>query len=173
MSGSITTNPVLEKYANQAREFFLEKTEFINAKYEFSKDMAEMHSAMVAKKYNELIVEPLLPNGLYVLTATLLGAITVNRRSLPLRFITPIIFGTTASAYLFPKSFNNVTNGLGNLEEKHAPELKQFQDNSIKGLDELKISFIQFEKDLNYSFIDCVRSIKILMLYIYFPLPFI
>ncbi|KAG7880515.1 hypothetical protein KL905_002489 [Ogataea polymorpha] len=130
----ISTNSTLEKYAKQAREFAVQKLDIFDAEYR------NLHAAYLnekrnaIEKYHQLVAEPVLPSGLYILTAMLTGSIMVRTRSLPLRFVTPVAFGLVATEYLMPKTLQNTTGWLSSLSREHFPEVNKQIDEAAKQL---------------------------------------
>ncbi|KAG7884902.1 hypothetical protein KL938_001159 [Ogataea parapolymorpha] len=128
----ISTNSTLEKYAKQAREYAVQKLDIFDAEYK------NLHAAYLNEKrnaidkYHQLVAEPVLPSGLYILTAMLTGSIMVRTRSLPLRFVTPMVFGLIATEYLMPKTLQNTTGWLSSLEREHFPEVNKQIDEAAK-----------------------------------------
>ncbi|GME72959.1 hypothetical protein B5S28_g1553 [[Candida] boidinii] len=130
---TIRSTPILEKYMGELRKFADEKYKiFINEKTKTDKLIDDQVSD-IKTQYNSVIVEPILPQSIAILTAALSGSILVNQRSLPIRFLTPIIIGTAAFAYVMPKSSKNVYNILENYE-KEFPEVEKFHKDSCQSV---------------------------------------
>lgn len=123
----IRTTPILEQYTNQARLFLHEKLSYYGAEVstQISAFQNELHT--LQQEVHSIIKEPVLPNLIYVLTATLTGSILVNRRALPLRFITPVVFGGAAFRYYMPNSFEQARLNYDHFEETNFPEVSKLR----------------------------------------------
>lgn len=140
----IRSIPILEKYSNQFRLFLHDKIEIYSAELGTQRSAFNNELNTVKKNFNEIITEPILPSFIYILTASLTGSILVNKRVLPIRFITPLLFGGAAFKYYMPKSFENASTRLLTIEEKNYPELHKQQI-------EFKNQYSQLKKDFNKS----------------------
>lgn len=134
----VRTAPVLEEYFNKARLILHDNLTYYGA------ELGTQKSAL-ANEYNSLrseihssIKEPVLPNLVYILTASLTGSILVNRRALPLRFVTPVIFGGAAFNYFMPKSFNDVQQKFVKYEKENLPEAYNTQINVANNYQEFR-----------------------------------
>ncbi|KAH3668762.1 hypothetical protein OGAPHI_002517 [Ogataea philodendri] len=140
----ITVNSTLENYAKKARQYALQKLEIFEAEYN------NLHAAYLNEKrnfldkYHQLVVEPVLPSGLYVLTAMLTGSIIVRTRSLPTRFVTPVVFGLASFSYLMPQTSSNTFNWLDAIKREQLPE-------TSKQLDEAKLQVSKLASDIDQT----------------------
>lgn len=139
----IRTVPILEKYSNKFRLFLHDKLQLYSAELDTQKTAASNEWNTVKAQYNQVIAEPVLPSLIYILTASLTGSILVNRRSLPVRFITPLVFGGVAFNYFMPKSYNNAQNKLIGLEKSNYPDVYKQQNELIDQFNEYKKQFNQ------------------------------
>ncbi|KAK6463747.1 apolipo protein O-domain-containing protein [Scheffersomyces coipomensis] len=126
----VRTTPYLEKYANQFRLFIHDKVSIADAELNTQVSAFNNEVASIKSQIDSVIQEPLLPSLVYILTFTLTGSILVNRRALPLRFITPIIFGTSSLAYFMPNTFHTITSKYENYEKEHFQEFN-YQKNQL------------------------------------------
>mmetsp|Transcript_5910 Transcript_5910/g.7221 ORF Transcript_5910/g.7221 Transcript_5910/m.7221 type:complete len:213 (-) Transcript_5910:2206-2844(-) len=142
----IRTAPVLEEYVNKARLVLHEKLSYYGAELGTQQSALCNEYKTIKNEVQSSIKEPVLPNLIYVLTSSLTGSILVNRRSLPLRFITPVIFGGVAFNYFMPRSYNVVQEKVTNYEKENLPNVyknqitlaenyQDFRKNLFQGLD--------------------------------------
>lgn len=139
----IRTVPIFEKYSNKFRLFLHEKLQVYSAELETQKSAASNEWNMVKSEYSQVITEPVLPSLIYILTVSLTGSILVNRRSLPVRFITPLVFGGIAFNYFMPESYANAQRKLIGLEKDNYPEVYKQQNELIDQYKEYKKQFNQ------------------------------
>lgn len=143
----IRTTPYLEEYANKVRHFLHEKWSYYGAELRTQKSAALNEYNSIADNISSSIKEPVLPSLIYILTASFSGSILVNKRALPIRFITPILFGGVAFKYLMPQSFEVCSQRFFQTEKENFPEL---YDNQVAGLQEIDAYKKQLE-DTNLS----------------------
>ncbi|KAG7846862.1 hypothetical protein KL941_002655 [Ogataea angusta] len=157
----ISTNSTLEKYAKQAREYAVQKLDILDAEYR------NLHAAYlnekrnVIEKYHQLVAEPVLPSGLYILTAMLTGSIMVRTRSLPLRFVTPVAFGLAATKYLMPKTLQNTTSWLSSLSREHIPEVSKHMDETVAQVSDCLSNIEKKRYEWRQSLTDSVRTARL------------
>lgn len=137
---SIRTAPILEKYTGQARAWLHEKWLIYGSELSTQKSAFANEYNSIRNDISALIKEPVLPNLIYILTSTLTGSILVNRRSLPLRFLSPVVFGSVATSYFMPKTFASATGKLDRLEKDTVPEVHAAHQDLLK-------NYAQFKKD--------------------------
>lgn len=139
----IRTAPTFEKYTKQARTWLHDKLQILDAELETQRLSANNEWRNVKAEVADTIRDPLLPNGILILTATLTGSILVNRRLLPVRFAAPVLVGTAATAFFMPNTFHQLTAKYDAVEAAKAPEFHQqkqeFIHNNIDTL-ELELS---------------------------------
>ncbi|KAG7195039.1 uncharacterized protein KQ657_004152 [Scheffersomyces spartinae] len=136
---TVRTSPYLEKYANEVRYYVHDKYTIIAAELATQRlALRQEWNSVTSFLNNDLIKDPLLPNSIYILTITLLGSIAARNRGLPLRFLTPAVFGTGAVAYYAPNTFNATKSHLCQLERENLPELYQQQQQLKSQWDALK-----------------------------------
>lgn len=145
----IRTTPLLEQYTNKARLFLHEKLSYYGAEFntQISAFQNEVHS--VKQELGSIIKEPVLPNLIYVLTTTLTGSILVNRRALPLRFLTPVFFGGAAFSYYMPNSFEQARLDYNHFENENLPELSKLRQELGSLFREYKSALSGFAEDAN------------------------
>lgn len=122
---AIRTTPYLEKYSNSIRLWLHDKVSIYSAELGTQKSFINNEINSLKNEIDSTIQEPVLPGLIYILTATLTGSIVASRRALPIRFITPIIFGTAATAYFTPKTFDSITSKYENYERNTFPEINK------------------------------------------------
>ncbi|KAG7726567.1 hypothetical protein KL933_003498 [Ogataea haglerorum] len=160
----ISTNSTLEKYAKQAREYAVQKLDIFDAEYR------NLHAAYlnekrnVIERYHQLVGEPVLPSGLYILTAMLTGSIMVRTRSLPLRFVTPMAFGLVATGYLMPKTLQNTTGWLDSLSRENFPEVSKQIDDAAKQFSDCLSGMETTRSKWRQSLTDSVRKARLELL---------
>lgn len=118
----IRTAPVLEEYVNKTRLILHEKLSYYGAELGTQQSALCNEYRTIKNEVQSSIKEPVLPNLIYILTSSLTGSILVNRRSLPLRFITPVIFGGVAFNYFMPRSYNVVQEKFTTYEKENLPD---------------------------------------------------
>lgn len=123
----VRTVPILEKYSNRARLFLHDKLQIYLAELGTQTSALANEWQLLKGHVNSIITEPVLPGLIYILTASLTGSILVNRRSLPLRFITPLAFGGVAFKYALPQLYLNTKAKLEAAEKDNFPEVYQQQ----------------------------------------------
>lgn len=110
------------KYLKDARLFLYKQLVLVENELSTTKTAINNEYADLKYQYHQMVEEPLLPNLIYILTGSLTGSIIVRNRLLPIRFITPLIFGTAVFALSMPKTFDNTLTLLSQYEQKW-PEL--------------------------------------------------
>lgn len=135
----IRSTPYLESLVHQSRKFLYVNLSVYGAEWETQKSAFWNEYASLKNLYKDVVVEPVLPNLLNILTATLGSSILVNRRSLPVRFVVPLLTGGTSYYYFMPKSFEN-SRQLAMEFEKQYPQVWDAQQQSIGQLCDLKKS---------------------------------
>ncbi|CAK7892482.1 hypothetical protein CAAN1_01S10286 [[Candida] anglica] len=147
---SIRTTPILEEYTNIARHYLHEKWSYYGAELETQKSALSNEVTSVKQEIRSVVREPVLPNLIYVLTATLSGSILVNRRALPVRFITPLLFGGASLSYFMPKTFSEISSCIDSYEAKHLPEVRSLQT-------DLKKQYQEAERATDQQ-LDCAKK---------------
>ena len=119
----VRTFPILEKYAHKARVVLHDNLSYYGA--ELSTQLSSVSNELrnLSDEIKSVIKEPVLPAGIFVLTSALTGSILVNRRMLPIRFFTPIVFGGVAYKYFMPHSYIATADKITAYEQLHFPEL--------------------------------------------------
>lgn len=135
---SIRTTPILEKYTSQARTWLHDKWLIYGSELSTQKSAIVNEYRSIANDVSLLVKEPVLPNLIYILTSTLTGSILVNRRSLPLRFLSPVLFGTVATSYFMPHTFETLTGKLDRYEKETVPEVYDAHQDLLKKYEQLK-----------------------------------
>lgn len=139
---AITTAPGLQSFVSRIRETTLQYYEAFDEKFEFYTDTAKAHFGMTTDRIWSFKDENenLLPDSITVLTSTLIGSIVARNHSLPIRFITPLLFGSIALKFTLPKTSDNISEGFGKiglaLESKYFPDFKDVRHNACNQIEE-------------------------------------
>lgn len=102
-----------------------------------------------------------LPNFNYALTALLTGSILANKRSFAVRFITPLVIGTTASKFFLPRTFDNTLNAIKNYEAEKYPEVLSFQRSIKSGLQDSENSLIDLSTRANEQLVQLIHDVRV------------
>lgn len=121
----VRTTPYLEQYVNKFRLYLHDKLAVYEAELGTQKTAFINEVNSIARSIEATIKEPVLPGLIYILTATLTGSILVNRRSLPIRFITPLVFGAGATSYFMPSTYETISDKYSKYEKEQFPEFHQ------------------------------------------------
>lgn len=158
---TIRSSDFLESQLKSFRSFTISNLDYYFYEYQTLKSSLcnELHS--VSNKYNQLVAEPVLPNSIYILVSTFSGSILVNRRSLPVRFITPVIFGTVAFSQFMPRSFKNARQFLWENEKSYCPEFAKFHINTLIGFQNAKVKYHETLNSGNQKLVDTVHEIRL------------
>lgn len=125
--------------------------------------------AATANEWNNLINtvtsvydprDKFLPNFNYALTIMLSGSILANRSSLPVRFLTPVVFGATAFKFFLPGTFDNTTNAVKNWEAREHPELLGFQRSLKAGVTDVETTLSLWRAQGEQQLIDWVHQLR-------------
>lgn len=158
----INTSNFLEKHLNTLRANLINQLNIADA------ELGNITSAFrneVNTLYSNIysVYDPkdqFLPSFIYALTTTLTGSILVNKRSLPIRFFSPLLFATVGFKVFLPRTFDNTVDAIKNWEAHSYPELLEVQRSFKKSLVDLEQQACQTTKDLNNSLIATVRDIR-------------
>ncbi|KAK6455562.1 apolipo protein O-domain-containing protein [Scheffersomyces xylosifermentans] len=121
----VRTTPFLEQYSNKLRLFLHDKLSIYGAELGTQKSAFVNEVNTISNEVVSVIHEPVLPNLIYILTASLTGSILVSRRTLPLRFVTPVLFDGVALNYYMPKTFDTLSQRYDTFEKETFPEFHQ------------------------------------------------
>lgn len=121
----VRTTPYLEQYINKFRLYSHDKLAIYEAELGTQKTAFVNEMNSIFRSVESTIREPVLPGLIYILTATLTGSIMVNKRSLPVRFAAPLVFGAGATSYFMPYTFETLTDKYSKFERETFPELHQ------------------------------------------------
>lgn len=135
---TIRSSEVIEQNLNNLRKWTIDHLDYYFYEYQTAKSSFKNELLAISSKYHAIVVEPVLPNLIYILTGALSGSVLVNRRALPVRFFTPLVFGTTLYAYLMPQSFNNTREHLWRHEKENFPQVAQQHIQFLISLEENK-----------------------------------
>ncbi|QPG76720.1 hypothetical protein FOA43_004114 [Brettanomyces nanus] len=154
----INTHPALETYSRETRTWISDKASSWTDIFNSYKARAAFQLAKADSQYHQIILEPLLPQSLYVITATLTGSILARRRSLSMRFISPILFGIVSFGLFMPKSSTNCSQLFINLEAERFPDLKKMQDEASTQVHHSFNSFTNEIKSLQPKLTEVVKN---------------
>lgn len=124
----IASYPPLEAATGKARTWISANVASTVDLFNEYKAKTAAEVAKVEANYHKIIVDPLLPQSLYVITAFLTGSILARRRSPAAKFFYPTVFGVASFAVFMPKSFSNCTHAISQWEATQFPEVKKTQD---------------------------------------------
>lgn len=141
---AIRSPPYLEEQLNKIRLYTHSKLSIVEAELNTAVSATKNEINNVSQCIDSMIKDPVLPNIIFILTATLSGSILVNRRSLPLRFLSPTVFGILSFSYFMPSSYNEVKSRITAYESEKCPELYQQQSQFFKELENQR-------KELNFK----------------------
>ncbi|ODV85065.1 hypothetical protein CANARDRAFT_23615 [[Candida] arabinofermentans NRRL YB-2248] len=156
----IQTNSYVTKYSKQARQYLVNKLDIFDSELANLKSASKNEWECLKSKYNELVVEPVLPNSLFALTAALSGSILVNRRGLFTRFVTPLGFGIAGFAYFMPLSFKNVSGYCNDVTEKYAPQVVQVKEETKSVVDTAVQKINTLEKCAETGLVETVKTVR-------------
>lgn len=145
----IRSIPSLEKYMNKVRLYTQEKVLIAEAEWANVTSAVKNELATVNANLDSVIKEPVLPNVIYILTFTLTGSILVNKRSLPMRFFAPTVFGIGSFAAFMPKSFEATKESVTSYEKEQFPEVYKQQSEILAELKNQKKEFCQTLTNMN------------------------
>lgn len=156
----IRTTPILEKYSNQVRQFLITKFNILEAELKTQR-LASLNEWRYLKLgFNDLVEEPVLPNGIYILTAGLTGSILVRNRNIGLRFVTPLLFGGVATRYYMPGTFANLLKKYDELELENVPDLYTQRQDLIRQLIQWKHDAELLRVKFNDGVIEQVHDLR-------------
>ncbi|GMM34988.1 hypothetical protein DASC09_023130 [Saccharomycopsis crataegensis] len=118
---TIASSKFLEQKLNVLRNWTIGHLDYYFYEYETAKSSMNNELDALKTKYHSIVAEPVLPNLIYILTGALSGSVMVNKKALPIRFITPLIFGSACYGYFMPKSFDNTRANVWNYEKENFP----------------------------------------------------
>lgn len=162
----ITTSPGLEKLVSKVRTTTSEYYDTICEKYDLYTSTAVSHAGMTADRLASFKDESevFLPNACIVLTAALTGSIAARNHNLLVRASLPAFLAGTALYYTMPKTYDNVSNGLGKvgaaLERRYFPEFKNVRENVSNGTVQLVETTKNIENDAWNGLVSLVGSAR-------------
>ncbi|KAH3674666.1 hypothetical protein WICPIJ_009508 [Wickerhamomyces pijperi] len=158
----IQTSSFLEAHSQVLRSALAEKVNYVEAEYNNLKSAATNEwntlTSNIVSVYDPR--DQFLPSFIYALTTTLTGSILVSKRSLPVRFITPLVFAIGSFKYFLPLTYNNTKSSIKSWEAESTPELLEFQK-SVKGFaSDLEDGVVKTGDSLNQGLIDLVHQAR-------------
>ncbi|ODV59342.1 MICOS complex subunit MIC26/MIC27 ASCRUDRAFT_77096 [Ascoidea rubescens DSM 1968] len=135
---SIRSYQILEKISLSSRKYLINFFDYYYAEYLTGKSSMKNEIKNLQEGIKGIVVEPVLPNFIYILTGALGGSIAVNRRSLPIRFLTPFFVGLVLFKKMMPESFENSSRFVIGLEKKYQPEVYEKREEIIQKIGEEK-----------------------------------
>lgn len=117
----------------------------------------------IKTKVTDTIKEPLLPSSIYILTAALSGSIFSSTRSIPVRFVAPVLFGGVAFSYFMPYSCKEMQGKLLESEKKYIPEVFSWQDEYIQKASQLKERAFKKSQEWNQELIRGVHQFRVII----------
>lgn len=158
---TIRTNSALENPLSKARLFLYEKWSYYGAELNTQLSAAKNEINSLSKEIDQLIKEPVLPNLVYILTITLTGSIMVNKRSLPLRFLTPTIFGVSSYSYFMPKSYTEVKSRILDYESNNFSDAYKKQTEILNQASDLKNQLVTKTEEMDKQLADRIHETRV------------
>lgn len=158
----INTSNFLEKHLNTLRSKTINQLNIIDAEVS-NVTSAFKNEANTLYSHIYSVYDPrdqFLPSFIYALTTTLTGSILVNRKSLPVRFLSPLVFAAVGFKVFLPRTFDNTINAIKNWEAESYPELLNYQRSFKKFLIDSEEQAKAASKDLNKSLVATVHDIR-------------
>lgn len=158
----IDSSSYLNKSFNSIRNKIIYQLDLTTAEFRNLKSAAKNEINNLTENITSVYdpKDEFLPNFIYALTTTLFGSILVNRKSLPVRFFTPLLFGLASFKFFLPLTFSNTANAIRNYESKEYPELLDQQRSFKNFILETESSLEKLSSDSNQYLIDTVRQIR-------------
>lgn len=162
----ITTAPALQKFSANIRETTTEYYNTFTEKYEFYTGTAKSHFAMTVDRISDVKGkdEDFLPNICTVLTSTLAGSIVSRSHSMPIRFFTPVLFGSIALKYTLPQTYENVSGVFSNIglkiENKYFPGFKETREQSYKQSEDFCQNVEKLQNNLWNGLVESVGCVR-------------
>lgn len=157
----IRTTESLEKSFHTLRQQLNHHLSVYSAEFSTQQSSLANEYDNIKTKFTEAIKEPLLPSSIYVLTAALSGSVFSSKRNIPLRFVTPILFGGIAFRYFMPYTCKEVQGKLLQTEKKYTPEVFSWQDEYIKKASLLKERACRKSQEWNQELIRGVHQTRV------------
>lgn len=150
---AIRTTPILEKYTNSIRHYLHDKVSLADAELETQKSAFNNEWTSIKLEYHSIVQDPVLPGLIYILTIALSGSILVRRKSLPLRFAAPTVFGGVALSYYMPNTYCSIVKKYNQLEKENVPEFHSQRQTLLE-------NYEQFKKELDAGLVNTNKSIE-------------
>ncbi|KAH3672424.1 hypothetical protein WICMUC_004260 [Wickerhamomyces mucosus] len=158
----INSNNYLETQLNSYRSSIISKLNYIDAEYKNLKSASKNEFKSLTDNITSVYdpKDQFLPNFIYALTTTLSGSILVSKKSLPIRFLTPILFSIGSFKFFLPNTFNNSIQSIKNWENEELPQLLKFQKSIKSSISQFEQSIEKSGENLNQSLIETVHDIR-------------
>jgi len=158
----INTSSFLEKHLNSIRSCTINKLNIADSEL---KNLTAVFRNEINNLYSNLysVYDPndqFLPSFIYALTTTLTGSILVNKKSLPIRFFSPLVFAVLGFKVFLPGTFDKTINATKNWEAHSYPELLNYQRSFKKILIETEQQAIKISQDFNGSLVSTIHEIR-------------
>lgn len=149
----IRTTPLLEQWTSKIRHSFNTKFQILEAELGTQSLALRNEWSSIKQEYHSIVNEPILPNGMYILTAFLTGSILARNRNIGVRFITPLLFGGVALDYFMPRTFANIVLRYEIAEKEKVPEWSKKRQETIKDLKDIRAGLNEERLKFNESVI--------------------
>lgn len=153
----------LEQHTQQVRESLNQNLNIATAEYNNLKASANNEWNNLVENVTS-VYDPrdrFLPNFNYALTVMLTGSILAAKKSLPVRFITPVVFGAAAFKLFLPRTFANTCDAVKNYEAEHSPQVLSFQRAVKASLQDVEQGVCQASTEANKQLIQLVHDVRV------------
>lgn len=157
---TIRTSLALEHQLNSLRKWTISHLDTYFYEYKTAQSSLNNEVGHVKQQYKSIVVEPVLPNLIYILTGALTGSVVVRRRALPVRFLAPLAVGTALYGYLMPQSFLNTRQWVWQNEKEKVPEVAAQHLQALITIEETKKVTNEKLRDLNVSLVELIHNIR-------------
>lgn len=157
----VRSTPFIESQMNKFRFFLHDKLSLIEAEFDTQVTAANNEFNFLKSKFNTVVKEPVLPNSIYILTATLTGSILANRRGLTLRTLSPLLFTIGGFKYFMPQSSRHIQNDIIEYEKENYPK---FYNQQVEYMNQIKNSQQQLRdqgKQLDVQLLESIHKVRL------------
>lgn len=158
----VQSSSFLEAHTKVVRSSIAEKVNYVEAEYNNLKSAAFNEWNTLTSNITS-VYDPrdhFLPSFIYALTTTLTGSILVSKKSLPVRFFTPLAFAVGSFKYFLPLTYENTKQSVKSWEAESTPELLEFQKYVKSFTGEVEDDVVKIGEAMNQGLIDFVHQIR-------------
>ncbi|ANZ75075.1 BA75_02244T0 [Komagataella pastoris] len=156
---AIRTSPLLEKYSSKARQLLLEKYTLIDAELATQKSALNNEWSITKEKYNSIVVEPLLPSVIGILTTVLATGVAVSKRGIVVRTFIPAFAGVFVYRQTMPLSYQNSVKFLVE-QEARVPEFHEARIEAVNQLHSLQADVSKATAEGNAALTRQIHSLR-------------